>query len=268
MSAPYRSARKRWNNAPYAYCALPPGQSSSPPPTRSIGSNLDADAARPTIWRKSPAFTRPCPVCALSSNVAMPSIAHSGSARFGKSTGFRPNAPLEAADPSERSAQVNDVRVLVREDQPQPVVCVRDRALAVGSGGADLDQVVRARAWPTRLAGRSGSPAQRARARMPARASDRASSRHPRLPARAGAQLPPRPDESGCRTVVSRSCGIEGVGRIARQRAQGRPRTRPVVSVPRSVQDVLRTWRADLRRIPSRQPPGLIRARPMAASRA
>ncbi len=51
-----------------------------------------ADAARPTIWRKSPAFTRPCPVCALSSNVAMPSIAHSGSARLGKSTGFRPSA--------------------------------------------------------------------------------------------------------------------------------------------------------------------------------
>ena len=51
--------------------------------------------------------------------------------------------PLEAADPSKRSAQVNDVRVLVCEDQPQPVVCVRNRALAVRSGRADLDQVVR-----------------------------------------------------------------------------------------------------------------------------
>ena len=63
--------------------------------------------------------------------------------QIGEEHRVSPERPLEAADPSKRSAQVNDVRVLVCEDQPQPVVCVRNRALAVGSGGADLDQVVR-----------------------------------------------------------------------------------------------------------------------------
>ena len=43
---------------------------------------------------------------------------------------------------------MEDVRVFVREDQPQPVACVADDRIGARAGGRDLDQVVGHRRRP------------------------------------------------------------------------------------------------------------------------
>ena len=82
---------------------MPAGQSTSPPLTRSSGSNAPARAASATTAWKSPAARRPSPA-RLSSKVASPSMCQSGSVRFGNANGARPKTPrASAAHPRDRS---------------------------------------------------------------------------------------------------------------------------------------------------------------------
>ena len=69
----------------------------------------------------------------------------------------------QPADPPPTSTEVHDVGVLVREDQPQPVVGVADQARASGRRGRDLDRVEGNRRRPPVRRDRSdrrGSPAR------------------------------------------------------------------------------------------------------------
>ena len=121
---------------------------SSPPLTRSIGSNRPRAAATSTIARKSPAGTRPSPVMRLSSNVAIPSICHTGRNALGNATGTRPNTAAHALHEPARAIEVQDVRVFVREDQLEPVGRVADQRFGRGRDHGDLDRVVGNRRRP------------------------------------------------------------------------------------------------------------------------
>ena len=78
----------------------------------------------------------------------MPSICQSGRNRFGKSSGMRPNTrrspPIQPRD----ALEMDDVRVLVREDQPQPVVVLPIMLSPRRRRGGDLDRVVGDRRRP------------------------------------------------------------------------------------------------------------------------